>query len=282
MATTAHTKTVAREKRFNFFTIHFSLCSMALIRGLNMHMKTIRSKFLAGLLGLATSIAMVAMPAQAAQVLKPAYVSGATSAPATPNDINALTLTVPKGQYVTFDVMYSVTAPNGANESGLGLKVRYDSAFFDEMTADTLSAATPPALVTAGSYRTDVTNLLTKCMIASPSPQTISGTQREVVFGWIDTSINSSRRWRRAYWRSWLDGLGRPGCSWRPIRLPQSGIPRGKPRRWHQWEHRRARLFADYGGRCKAFHDALESEEYRDSWCDLSREHNDRQQLFIC
>jgi hypothetical protein len=119
--------------------------------------------------------------ANAAQVILPKHVSGASNASS--NEVISTTIgggnpgkasvTLPAGQSLTFDVEYSVTTPQTGDESGLGLKVRYNSAFFQDATI------------------ANVTNLFTKCMIAAPSPQTtsVSGFDREVVFGWLDTSI---------------------------------------------------------------------------------------------
>ena len=91
MATNAHTEIVASERRFKFFTIHVSLCSMALIRGLNMHMKTIRSVMYSGLVGLTV---LAAMSAQALQTVDPKLSLAGAS-------INGTTQAVPAGSTFT-------------------------------------------------------------------------------------------------------------------------------------------------------------------------------------
>jgi hypothetical protein len=92
--------------------------------------------------------------------------------------------TLPAGTTLSFDVNYSVTGAQTGSEAGLGLKVQYDSANFDVVSV------TPVGPQPTGNY-TGVTNLLTKCLIASPSDQPVAGTTREVVFGWLDTSIRT-------------------------------------------------------------------------------------------
>lgn len=138
-------------------------------------MKTL--KFLTGV-GVATAVALAAMSAQAAQVLTPRHAGGGlngTTPIATGTDLSSGTITLPATSTLYFDMEYSVTGSQTANEAGIGFKIGYDSAFFDLVV---------PA--------TSITNLHTKCMIASPSDQATTGTQREVVFGWIDTSIRTT------------------------------------------------------------------------------------------
>lgn len=124
---------------------------------------------------------LVGGAAQAAQIILPKHVSGANGVAAGTNIATtgvagaAATTSVdlPAGQSLTFDVEYSVNGVQNGDESGLGLKVRYNSAFFQDATI------------------ANVTNLFTKCMIAAPSAQasSVGGFDREVVFGWLDTSI---------------------------------------------------------------------------------------------
>ncbi|MBL8311662.1 MAG: hypothetical protein JNL19_14670 [Burkholderiales bacterium] len=138
-------------------------------------MKTL--KFLSGV-GVATVVALAAMSAHSAQVLKPKHAGGGltgTTPIAAGTDISSGTVTLPATSTLYFDMEYSVTGSQTANEAGIGFKIGYDSAFFDLVV---------PA--------TSITALHTKCMIASPSDQAVSGTQREVVFGWIDTSIRTT------------------------------------------------------------------------------------------
>lgn len=78
------------------------------------------------------------------------------------------TASVPVGTVVTVIGRYST---NNANESGLGLKVKYDETKF-----------------AAGSVT--VTALNTKCMIAPPQIQS-AGAASQAVLGWIDTAIRA-------------------------------------------------------------------------------------------
>lgn len=120
--------------------------------------------------GAVAASALFAFSANAAQVLTPkrgaAVIDNVTLPAGT---------SLAAGSTLFIDVDYSVTGSQTANEAGLGLKIGYDSNFFDLVV---------PA--------TSITNLRTKCMIASPSDQLVSGTTREVVFGWIDTSIRTT------------------------------------------------------------------------------------------
>lgn len=129
-----------------------------------------------------TLLAMLAIAStavQAAQVLTPIRVGGSNSGA----DISTVPAPLNAGTTLFFDVNYSVTGSQTQDEAGIGLKIQYDSSKFDPViTYDGLGAVTS----------TQVSNLLTKCMIASPSDQLVSGTAREVVFGWIDTSIRAT------------------------------------------------------------------------------------------
>lgn len=78
------------------------------------------------------------------------------------------TASVPVGTVVTVIGRYST---DNINESGLGLKVKYDETKF-----------------TAGSVT--VTALNTKCMIAPPQLQS-AGAASQAVLGWIDTAIRT-------------------------------------------------------------------------------------------
>ena len=82
----------------------------------------------------------------------------------------AWTASVPVGTAVTVIGRYTTTAADG-NESGLGLKVKYDETKF-----------------AAGSVT--VTALSTKCMIAPPQVQS-AGAASQAVLGWIDTAARS-------------------------------------------------------------------------------------------
>lgn len=165
---------------------------MASVRGSSMKMKSINQI-------LATCVAGVFLcsVANAAQVLTPRVAN-----------TNTLLSTVPAhpaGTYLTFDVEYSVTTPQDGTESGIGVKVRYDSAFFETM----------PAAVSLNGIPADISNLYTKCMIAQPSPQTpLSGTMREVVFGWLDTTIrrDGSSPNGAVGWPNSADPSGTDGC----------------------------------------------------------------------
>lgn len=78
------------------------------------------------------------------------------------------TASVPVGTVVTVIGRYTTNNPN---ESGLGLKVKYDETKF-----------------TAGTVT--VTALNTKCMIAPPQIQS-AGASSQAVLGWIDTAIRT-------------------------------------------------------------------------------------------
>ncbi len=140
---------------------------MAIKRRVNMPRPFVKAVALSGAV---VASALFAFSANAAQVLTPkrgAVVIDNVTLPAGTS--------LAAGSTLFIDVDYSVTGSQTANEAGLGLKIGYDSNFFDLVV---------PA--------TSITNLRTKCMIASPSDQLVSGTTREVVFGWIDTSIRTT------------------------------------------------------------------------------------------
>lgn len=135
----------------------------------------------------ASLAALTSIPAHAAQVVDPIHVSGGNRTAG--DNLSTGTITVPAGTTMTFDVRYSVTGSQTANEAGLGLKLRYDANRFDNVNVTAVNAA-------AGNF-TDVTTMLTKCAVASPSDQvgsySIPGftTPREVIFGWLDTSVRA-------------------------------------------------------------------------------------------
>jgi hypothetical protein len=138
--------------------------------------------------GVCASFAALALiPAHAAQVVDPIHVSGGNRTAG--DNLSTGSITMPAGTTMTFDVRYSVSGSQTANEAGLGLKLRYDANRFDNVNVTAVNAA--------GGNFTDVTNMLTKCAVAAPSDQagtySISGftTPREVIFGWLDTSVRT-------------------------------------------------------------------------------------------
>ena len=72
------------------------------------------------------------------------------------------------GTTFTFFGRYELEAGSTGNESGLGLKVKYDKTKFSNVVVD---------------------QVYTKCMIASPDKQEAVPATSQVVFGWIDTSV---------------------------------------------------------------------------------------------
>ena len=129
---------------------------MALIRGLNMHMKTIRSVMYSGLVGLTV---IAAMSAQALQTVDPKLSLAGAS-------INGSTQAVPAG--TTFTV-YGVYSDDSANpESGLGLKVKYNGTHLTGVT---------------------ISEEYTKCRIAVADVQNPTTATAQAVMGWIDTAI---------------------------------------------------------------------------------------------
>ena len=75
---------------------------------------------------------------------------------------------VAAGTTFTFFGRYELEAGSTGNESGLGLKVKYDKTKFSNVVVD---------------------QVYTKCMIASPDKQETVPATSQVVFGWIDTSV---------------------------------------------------------------------------------------------
>jgi hypothetical protein len=122
-----------------------------------MHMKIAR-KF-AQTVPLA-AVALVVTAAMATQTVTP--YTAATGG----SSISAAT--VPAGTTFTFFGRYEVLTGSTANESGLGLKVKYDKTKFSNVVVD---------------------QVYTKCMIASPDKQETVPATSQVVFGWIDTSV---------------------------------------------------------------------------------------------
>lgn len=120
---------------------------------------------------------VIGTTAHGAQVLTPLK-NGAGA------DLSTTGTTLPAGTVLPIDVVYSVTLPQTSDESGLGLKIQYDGTKFDPVVTYDVNGV---------QLTTSITNLFTKCMIASPSDQLVgAGPTREVVFGWIDTSIRTT------------------------------------------------------------------------------------------
>lgn len=105
-----------------------------------------------------------AISANAMQTVQPVNAAGTAFSGST----GLWTTSVPVGTVVTVIGRYST---NNGNESGLGLKVKYDETKF-----------------TAGTVT--VTALNTKCMIAPPQIQS-AGAASQAVLGWIDTAIRA-------------------------------------------------------------------------------------------
>ena len=122
-----------------------------------MHMKIAR-KF-AQAVSLAV-VSLAASTAMATQTVTP-YTAATGGAAIT-------AATVPAGSVFTFFGRYEVLAGSTGNESGLGLKVKYDKTKFSTVTVD---------------------QVYTKCMIAAPDKQETVPATSQIVFGWIDTSI---------------------------------------------------------------------------------------------
>lgn len=129
---------------------------MALIRGLNMHMKTIRSVMYSGLVGLTV---VAAMSAQALQTVDPKLSLAGAS-------INGSTQAVPAGSTFTVYGVYSDDSTNP--ESGLGLKVKYNGTHLTGVT---------------------ISEEYTKCRIAVADVQNPTTATAQAVMGWIDTAI---------------------------------------------------------------------------------------------
>ncbi len=124
---------------------------------------------------------VVSASAHAAQVLTPKRAGADISTGALPGGVF-----LPAGTILPIDMVYSIVNTGGQtqtkDESGLGLKVQYDSTKFDPVVVYDVNGV---------QTSTSISSLNTKCMIASPSDQLVSGNTREVVFGWIDTSIRA-------------------------------------------------------------------------------------------
>jgi hypothetical protein len=91
------------------------------------------------------------------------------------------------GVPITLVGRYSVTGSQTANESGLGVKVKYDAAKFSAVT---------------------VTSFSSKCAIAAPQVQT-NGASSQVVAGWVETAIRPSGA---VGWPGSADIAGTSGC----------------------------------------------------------------------
>ena len=117
--------------------------------------------------GLALAIFAAAVAANATQTVQPVKDTAGT---AFSGSTGLWTTSVPVGTVFTVVGRYS-TNNAGGNESGLGLKVKYDETKF-----------------TAGTVT--VTALNTKCMIAPPQIQS-AGAASQAVLGWIDTAIRT-------------------------------------------------------------------------------------------
>jgi hypothetical protein len=122
-----------------------------------MHMKIAR-KF-AQTVPLAV-VALVTTAAMATQTVTPYTAASGGSSIAAAN--------VPAGTTFTFFGRYEVLTGSTGNESGLGLKVKYDKTKFSSVVVD---------------------QVYTKCMIATPDQQEAVPATSKVVFGWIDTSV---------------------------------------------------------------------------------------------
>lgn len=156
--------------------------------------------------GACASLAVLAwVPAHAAQVVDPIHVSGGNRTAG--DNLSTGSITVPAGTTMTFDVRYSVTGSQTSNEAGLGLKLRYDADRFQNVNVTAVNAA--------GGNFTDVTNMLTKCAVAAPSDQAGSysspsvTTPREVIFGWLDTSVRAGGA---VGWPGTADPVAPNGC----------------------------------------------------------------------
>jgi hypothetical protein len=97
----------------------------------------------------------------AAQLVTPVNSTG--------TDLSAAAQSVPSGGSITIIGRYSVNGSQTANESGLGLKLKYDAAKFSNVVVNSFSA---------------------KCAIAPPQVQP-NGANSQVVMGWIDSSIRA-------------------------------------------------------------------------------------------
>jgi hypothetical protein len=84
-------------------------------------------------------------------------------------DLSAAAQSVPSGGSLTVIGRYSVSGSQTANETGIGLKLKYDAAKFSNVVVNSYS---------------------TKCAIAPPQVQA-NGASSQVVMGWIDSSIRA-------------------------------------------------------------------------------------------
>ena len=108
------------------------------------------------------SISLVSTAVQATQTVDP------FTLPTGGANLNGTTISPGAGQPVVFYGLY--TATGNANESGLGVKVKYDDAKIKNVV---------------------ITEVMDKCMIAPPQVQ-INGAASQAVFGWIDTSVRTT------------------------------------------------------------------------------------------
>ncbi len=115
--------------------------------------------------GLVASLS--ALSAHALQIVQPVKDTAGTPFTVGAN-ATSWTGTAGLGTVVTVIGRYS-TSPANANESGLGLKIRYDESKFTGVT---------------------VTALNTKCMLAPPQVQS-AGAASQAVVGWIDTALRN-------------------------------------------------------------------------------------------
>lgn len=158
---------------------------MAMIRGSTMYMKTFRSvaKF-----GLACTAACAATTVLAVQTVTPYSAASGGSAISAAN--------IYAGGTVTFFGRYEVLSGSTGNESGLGLKVKYDKTKFANVVVDLVPQTSPGG------------TLYTKCMIANPDQQETTPATSQIVFGWIDTSIRTSPSAGAVGWPATSDAVG--------------------------------------------------------------------------
>jgi hypothetical protein len=91
------------------------------------------------------------------------------------------------GVPITLVGRYSVNGSQTGNETGLGIKVKYDAAKFSAVT---------------------VTSFMSKCAIAAPQVQT-NGASSQIVAGWIDSAI---RPGGAVGWPGSVDAADPSGC----------------------------------------------------------------------
>jgi hypothetical protein len=143
-----------------------------------MHKSKFPFKGLAATLAAGTAF-LFATAAFAVQTVTPVNAGG--------TDLSLAAQSVAAGGSITIIGRYNVTAPQTANESGLGLKLKYDAAKFSNVVVNTYA---------------------TKCAIAPPQVQT-NGASSQVVAGWIDTSIRAAGA---VGWPGTADVLDPNGC----------------------------------------------------------------------